>query len=133
MLVVRSCPCRLLDIPLSMGSLGGLSVEIPCPSFSCAWALLLLDSCISDGWTVGVPLWLPDGSCPVTLLFLNSPAAGWPHSSPDFSMVPSRQRCQWGRALSIALCLARSRPWVAPGGVHGPLVLHLSLAASLRL
>ena len=129
MLALRSCSCSLLDIPNSWGSLGGRSVETPCP-FSWAWALRLLDSWIPAGWTVGVPLGLPDGSCPVTLLSLNSPAAGGPRSSPDFSMVPSRQRCQWGRALSMALCLARSRPWAAPGGVHGPLILLCASRAS---
>ena len=76
-------------------------------------------------------MWFPDGSCPVT--HLSSPAAEGPRSSPDFSMIPSRHRCHWGRALSMALFLARSRPWVAPGGVHGPLVLPLSLVASLQL
>ena len=48
-------------------------------------------------------------------------------------MIPSRQRCPWGRVLSMSLFLAGSRPWVAPGGVPGLLVLPFSLVTSLRL
>ena len=122
MLTGRSCSCELLTAPAPRGSLGGRSTEVPCPYFPWVWALRLLVSWMPVGWMVGVPLGLTSGSCPWMLLSLKTFASGGSCSSLGFASNLLMPRCQRERALSMARCLARFRPWADPGVVHKPSV-----------
>ena len=143
MLTGCSCSWKLLNTTAPRGSLGGQSTEVPWPYFPWVWDFRLLVSWLSAVGMVGVHLRLTG-----TFFFLNPPASGgccsssglvlgssenrppkasclsccWVFLGLVFVSNPSMARCHQGSALSMARCLARSRPWADPGGIHEPSV-----------